>query len=535
MRCFETFGVMVDMSRDAVMSLEGLKKFIPVIAKMGYNSLFLYTEDTYTVTGEEYLGYLRGRYSVEEMKEIDRFAGEYGIEIIPCIQTLAHMARVYRWNQYPMDNPDILMADDERTYQLIDNMLATLKECFTARRIHVGMDEAHDLGRGKHLDQYGYQTVSEIMQRHLGRVAEIAARHGYEIMVWSDMFFRPWNNGGYAIPQTKIPEEYIKALPKGVSPVYWDYYSSDSQHYADMMSNHKQLSTSTWFAGGAWTWGGFLPHNEFSIKTMSHALPMAKQAKIKNVFITMWGDNGGECSRYSALPALFYMAQYAKGVTDEARIKAKFKSAFGVDFDSFMLLDAPNNLAPNEKRHGMPINPAKYMLYNDYFLGVYDYTVCPEGSRHFADCEEKLLAAAKKHRKYAYLFDTAAKLSGVLKYKYDLGVKTRKAYEASDRAELLRLANEEYAYVLKALSAFYKAFEKQWYLENKPHGFEVHEIRLGGLMQRTDSCRRRLLDYAKGKISSIPELEEKLLPLGEEGKSIYQNLYRDMVTASDLG
>ena len=119
MKKFETLGVMVDSSRDAVMSLQGLKKLIPLIAKMGYNSLFLYMEDVYQVDGEPYIGYLRGRYSKEEMKEIDAFAASFGIEVIPCIQTLAHMERIHRWNQYPMDNSDILMADDDRTYELV--------------------------------------------------------------------------------------------------------------------------------------------------------------------------------------------------------------------------------------------------------------------------------------------------------------------------------------------------------------------------------------------------------------------------------
>ena len=36
----------------------------------------LYTEDTYEVDGQPYFGYMRGRYSKEEMKEIDDFAAE---------------------------------------------------------------------------------------------------------------------------------------------------------------------------------------------------------------------------------------------------------------------------------------------------------------------------------------------------------------------------------------------------------------------------------------------------------------------------
>ena len=66
MNNFDTLGVMIDMSRNAVMSMDGLKRFLPLLAKMGYNTVFLYTEDTYEVDGEPYFGYMRGRYTKED-------------------------------------------------------------------------------------------------------------------------------------------------------------------------------------------------------------------------------------------------------------------------------------------------------------------------------------------------------------------------------------------------------------------------------------------------------------------------------------
>ena len=78
-KAFDTLGVMIDMSRNAVMSLDGLKRFLPLLKKMGYNCVMLYTEDTYEVNDEPYFGYMRGRYSKDEMKEIDAFAQSLGI------------------------------------------------------------------------------------------------------------------------------------------------------------------------------------------------------------------------------------------------------------------------------------------------------------------------------------------------------------------------------------------------------------------------------------------------------------------------
>ena len=53
--------------------------------------------------------------------------------------------------------------------------------------------------------------------------------------------------------------------------------------------------------------------------------------------------------------------------------------------------------------------------------------------------------------------------------------------------------------------------QEQWLKENKPHGFEVQEIRLGGLLERLKGCKIRLKDYLLGKIEKIEELDEQLL------------------------
>ena len=90
------------------------------------------------------------------------------------------------------------------------------------------------------------------------------------------MFFRGWN-GGYYAPKTQIPKDYIDAVPEGVIPVYWDYYSKDENRYDDMIYNHRQLNKDVWFAGGAWTWRGFTPDNGYTLKTMIPAVNACKK------------------------------------------------------------------------------------------------------------------------------------------------------------------------------------------------------------------------------------------------------------------
>ena len=134
------FGVMLDMSRNGVMRVSEVKRYVDYISAFGYNSLQLYTEDTYEMEGEPFFGYLRGRYTREELKEIDAYCLSKGVELIPCIQTLAHLNQIFRWDAYaPInDTRDILLVGDERTYALIDKMFKTAAECFTSRKINIG-------------------------------------------------------------------------------------------------------------------------------------------------------------------------------------------------------------------------------------------------------------------------------------------------------------------------------------------------------------------------------------------------------------
>lgn len=228
-----SLGVMVNCSRDAVYTVETLKTFFRCLREMGYDHVMLYTEDVYEIDGEPYFGYLRGRYSKAELKELDDAAKQNGLELIPCIQTLAHLSGIFRWQEYAevSETGDILLAGENKTHALIEKMFASCAECFTSRRINIGMDEAHMVGLGKYLTKNGYQSRFEILFSHLKRVSAIAEKYGFSPMMWSDMFFRLANGGEYYAAQTSIPQEVKTLVPDNISLIYWDYYSTEKAHY----------------------------------------------------------------------------------------------------------------------------------------------------------------------------------------------------------------------------------------------------------------------------------------------------------------
>lgn len=507
---FSKLGVMLDCSRNAVMSVESLKKFMTLLAKMGYNQLHLYMEDTYEVDGEEKFGYLRGRYSKKELKELDDYAFGLGIELVPNIQTLAHMSAFVRWRKDLVDTGEIMLVGEEKVYDLIRRMFSSLRECFRTENIHIGMDEAHMLGRGKYYDLHGPENRFDILLSHLQRVCALAEEYGFKPMMWSDMFYRIANGGSYYKTASEFDPSIKEKIPKNLSLVYWDYYSHDKDRYKKMIRGHRQLSDDIVFAGGAWKWSGFAPNNYFSIPATKAAFSVCKSEGVRDVFLTMWGDNGAECSAFALLPTLCYGACIARGITKMSQIRAKFEEWVGARYDDFLLLDGPNRIERVEK----VINPAKYFLYADPFMSQFLNLETKEHAMTYASLARRLTLAARRTGEYAYLFENLAKLCRVLELKQDLCSKTRKAYESGDKTALDAVL-ADYKKVIRRTEEFHRAFRTQWYTENKPHGFDVQDHRLGGLLQRMRSCMERLQDYRDGRIEAIPELEEKISPLAE--------------------
>ena len=254
---FDTLGVMLDCSRNAVMQVPQIKKWLCQLALMGYNMFMLYTEDTYKLPGEPFWGYKRGAYTMAEIKELDDFARRLGIEMIACIQTLGHLEQVLKWNYYRdvKDTSSVLMVDNEKTYALIEKMIAFWSEALSSTRIHIGMDETHDLGRGNFLDKNGYVTGFELFNRHLCKVGEICEKYNLKPMIWSDMYFRLGSKTReYYDLNSVIPQKVIDSIPENVSLVYWDYYNEDKNFYLDFIEKHRQLNRELIVGSGLWAW-----------------------------------------------------------------------------------------------------------------------------------------------------------------------------------------------------------------------------------------------------------------------------------------
>ncbi len=508
---FEDLCFMLDCSRNAVRNIKTVKKIIRNLAMLGYNSLMLYTEDTYEVNGEPLFGYLRGRYTKAEMKELDGYAVKCGIELIPCIQTLAHLNQLKRYyvSHYTyFDCMSILEVGNPKTYELIEKMFQTLAECFSTKRVHVGMDEAWMLGRGKYLDDNGYRKKFDVLCEHLGKVCGLAKKYGFTPIIWSDIFCNAVKEELVSSKNEKcVWESILQRVPSNLELCCWDYHGLTPDYFKDKLELHKRFDNPVWFAGGTLQQNrGFLPHLTYSTKISKAAIDCATELGIKKLIATAWGDNGAESSAFTILPALAYYAYTARRIGQE-RLEKEFLALTGYAYQDFLTLE--NGQTFCGKYTDDIANPAKYGLYSDPFSGYIDAVIEEEDGKYFTQAAQSVKPFTVGE--YGYLFESAYHLNEILALKYGLGIRLRKAYKANDK-QALKSCSEDIEKIMARLTAFIDSYRTQWYKENKPNGLEIQEIRLGGLKERLNGCKKAVLAYLQGETESIPELEEELLP-----------------------
>lgn len=510
---FSTLGIMLDCSRNAVMTVGHLKCYLDHLAILGYNMVMLYTEDTYQIEGEPMFGFMRGAYSASEIREIDNYAASLGIEIVPCIQALGHLEQIFKWGKYAdiRDRDGILLVDEDKTYALVEKMVAFWSANVRSRRIHLGMDEAHGLGTGEHERRFGKQSAFDIINRHLKRCCKICEKAGMRPMIWSDMYFRIGSKtNDYYDLESQPSQEVVSDIPKGLQLVYWDYYHENRDFYEKFIEKHRKMAGDPLMGSGVWTWDKFWYDHYYTLQTVVPCLEACRAKGLREVFFTMWGDRGGFCDYDSAFAGLAFAAELAfSGKANVKRLEKTMKALFGGS--SYKAVTALGDVM----RYNIPC-----ILFDDPLMLLWLHSFWSAGekwqqysdSASFADVRDRLAAAAKAFSHAPDGDAGSASLGRALikaacaKVAYaEAAFATLKLRDQRPHARKLLGLARKYE---KAIADFYSEFHAMWHSHNKPFGFESIQVRLGGQVVRAGELVMRLEAFAKSGEKRIPEFDE---------------------------
>ena len=532
-RQFETSGVMFDLSNGKVLTVDAIKDILGYMALMGLNMAMLYIEDIYEMPEYPMFGYMRGRYSKEELKEIDSFALSLGIEIIPAIQTLSHLRATLKWSYASKfkNTFQTLNVSKKETYDFIEAMFKNMSECFSSKRINVGLDEAKDMTEGKFKKEHGEVDAFELMLNHVNKVADIAKSYGFEPMMWSDMFYKFGHIGGDYDYTSKVPKDSSKRLNPNMELIYWDYCYDDYKTTDHFIKRHKDdLGRTPIFAGGIWNWFRLVPNYQKTFATANSQLMACKDNKVKDVFVTTWG----RFNLYAILPGLQLYAEhfYNKDVNDADFSKMfeictgyKLNDFLAMGFDDFKL----SELEKYKATDAFCVNSSIQHFFNDVLIGIYDKTLSGFNFKNHYRKYVKYLEKLGDMGKMDTVFKEALVLAHILEIKSYIGLDLTKAYRENNLAKLESLTKD-----LEKLVSYYEEYvrlaRENWFATSKPFGWEDMDYKFSGVVARAKTSLWRVREYLNGNISSIDELAEEREYYQEYDKPLTETLALDSIS-----
>lgn len=519
---FETIAAMADVARCGVITVSAFCRFADRLALMGYNMLMIYLEDLLKLNSRKYFGYMRGRYSAEELKAIDDYCNDYGIEAVPCLECYGHMEKYFFWWESAdiKDTSSVLLAREEKTFEFLDELISTASSCFRSKKIHIGMDESWDMGRGNFLTKHGYVPPFKIFTEYMERLSAIVDKHGLQPYMWSDMYFRVSDPNGraYYSKDVEIPEETAKTIPENITLIFWHYGEAPKcDEY--MLEKHLKLNRKVMYAGGFWDWVGHFPEHDYAMKTSEFSLNACRKYGVRDVMATLWRNDNTECDLFASLFDLSFFAEkcYDQNCTKE-KLKARFEATAGGNYDAFYAMrlyhntkrECDNYPQYSDRFFGKPL------FWQDITEGLYDNLLFKKPmSAHYALCA----ADMKKHRggEWNYLYDLAYKVFDYLAVKTEIAENLVPAYKGGDKVVLKRIANEMLPLLKRKTNAVHEAHRRSWFHTYKAFGWGNLDIRYAGVAARCDSAQVLLNKYLNGETDRIEDLEEERLDKGLEG------------------
>lgn len=272
-------GVMLDISRGKVPTLQTLFALVDGLAEYKYNHLQLYTEHTFFFPSHPAISAGADPLTADDILALDRYCRERHIELVPNLQSFGHQRRLLSLPQYAhLDEVGwqwSLTPAREETYQLLDELYAEFLPAFSSRWLNVDCDETWDLGTGQARALAREIGKGRLYLRHILRLRELAARYGRRIMLWADiLLYHP---------------ELVSELPTDVLLLDWWYEAQDCYPSAERLG---ALGRDFWVCPGTSSWNTLFPRLDNALANIRNFVRDGLAAGATGMLLTDWGDYG---------------------------------------------------------------------------------------------------------------------------------------------------------------------------------------------------------------------------------------------------
>jgi len=276
---FQLRGLMLDVSRGKVPTPESLKQVIDLCVRLKLNVLMLYTEHTFRFRRHPEIGADASPLDAETMRELDAYAAQRHVELIPTLQSFGHMGHVLKHATYAeLDESDLgwtLSPAEPGTYQLLLDLYDEYLPNFRSRLFNANCDEPWDLCRGKSKQRGQQLGRGGVFLEHVRRVRDLAAEHGKRTMIWGDMVHHH--------------PELIPEIDRDLLMLDWGY---EAELDYDRVETFRQSGIDFLVCPGTSTWNCLFPRIQNSIENIARWADAGRRHGALGVICTDWGDFG---------------------------------------------------------------------------------------------------------------------------------------------------------------------------------------------------------------------------------------------------
>jgi hypothetical protein len=296
---FPARGVMLDISRGKVYTMDTLMQLVDQFSSWKINQLQLYIEHTFAYQQHPDVWSKASPLTGQEILELDAFCKERFIDLVPNQNSFGHM---HRWLSHPRYLPlgelagfedrnwwgrgsFSLCPTDPRSLELIKSLYEELLPHFSSPLFNVGCDETFDLGLGRSKEECEKRGKGRVYLDFLLKIYSLVKAHNRTMQFWGDIIIQ-------------YPE-LVPELPRDTIALEWGY-EADSPP-ADHCEKFSSAGIPFYVCPGTSSWNSIAGRTDNALKNLRTAAQNGMKFGAIGFLNTDWGDNG----HWQALPVSY--------------------------------------------------------------------------------------------------------------------------------------------------------------------------------------------------------------------------------------
>jgi len=308
---FDRRGVMLDISRGKVPTMERLYRFVDLLADLKVNEFQLYTEHTFAYREHREVWQAYSPMTGEEIMLLDRYCRERFIDLVPNQNSFGHMTPwlIHPRYQHMAEAPDgfelpwggrreepfSLSPDEPSVIPFLAGLYDELLPHFTSSYFNVGCDETFDLGQGRSKQAVAERGEHAVYLEQLLKIYRLVSERGRTMQFWGDIII-------------KYPEA-VARLPKDVVALEWGY---EADHPFDAhCAEYARAGVPFYVCPGTSTWMSLVGRTENALGNMLSAAENGLKHGAVGFLNTIWGDYGHQDYE----PVTYLPVAYGAGVS----------------------------------------------------------------------------------------------------------------------------------------------------------------------------------------------------------------------------